>query len=153
MSSVVRAIFIRETGAGPSVALDRADVTVDGVSGDRYVNGTGTFFKRGKSGQALTLIEEEALEGLLAEHDIALEASATGRNVVTRGIDLNVLVGHRFRVGEVECRGDRLCDPCRPLERRTERGVLKGLANRGGLRADVVVGGTIAVGDAITPID
>ena len=72
---------------------------------------------------------------------------------MTRGIDLNALVGHRFRVGEVECRGDRLCDPCRPLERRTERGVLKGLANRGGLRADVVVGGTIAVGDAITPID
>lgn len=151
--SVVVGIWIRATGDGEPIGLPRAEVGVDGVAGDRYVNGTGTFYKRGKSGQALTLIEEEALEALEREHGIALSPQATGRNVVTRGVDLNALVGRRFRVGEVECRGDRLCDPCRPLERRTQKGVLKGLANRGGLRADVLTPGEIAVGDAITPLD
>lgn len=128
-------------------------IDADGIEGDRYRDGTGTFYKPGKTGQALTLIEAEALEGLEAEHGIALPAAATGRNALTRGVDLNALVGRRFKVGSVECYGDRLCDPCRPLERRTERGVLKGLAGRGGLRADVLGAGAIAVGDAITPLD
>ena len=150
---MVEGIFIRASGNGPTQRLERAHVGVDGVEGDRYANGTGTFFKPGKSGQALTLVEAEALEGLAEDHGIALAPEQTGRNVLTRGVDLNSLVGRRFRVGGVECRGDRLCDPCRPLERRTERGVLRGLANRGGLRADVLEGGEIAVGDAIVPLD
>ena len=152
-SAVVQGIFIRATGAGKSERLERAVVSADGVEGDRYLNGTGTFFKRGKSGQALTLIEAEALDALEAEHGIALSPEDTGRNVLTRGVDLNALVGRRFRVGPVECYGDRLCDPCRPLERRTERGVLRGLANRGGLRADVLTPGEIAVGDPIQTLD
>jgi MOSC domain-containing protein YiiM len=150
---VVRGIFIRASGNGETVALDRAVVDGDGIEGDRYRNGTGTFYKPGKTGQALTLIEAEALEGLEREHGIVLSPEATGRNVLTEGVDLNALVGRRFRVGAVECHGDRLCDPCRPLERRTENGVLPGLANRGGLRADVLSGGEIAVGDEITPLD
>ena len=149
----VRGIFIRRTGNGETVSLKRSMVGEAGVEGDRYRNGTGTFYKRGKSGQALTLIEEEALDALEAEHGIRLAPGDTGRNVLTRGVDLNALVGARFRVGEVECLGDRLCDPCRPLERRTEKGVFSGLANRGGLRADVISGGEIAVGDAIVPLD
>ena len=149
----VRAIYVRATADGEPVSLKRAMVGATGVEGDRYRNGTGTFYEKGKSGQALTLIEEEALEALEAEHGIELSAAATGRNVVTRGVDLNELVGVRFRVGEVECVGDRLCDPCRPLERRTQEGVLEGLAGRGGLRADVLESGEIAVGDAIIPLD
>jgi MOSC domain-containing protein YiiM len=149
----IRGIYVRRTGNGETVSLKRAMVGAKGVEGDRYRNGTGTFYKEGKSGQALTLIEEEALEGLAEEHGIVLSPEATGRNVLTRGVDLNALVGVRFRVGEVECVGDRLCDPCRPLERRTQKGVLKGLADRGGLRADVLESGEIAVGDAIIPLD
>ena len=71
--------------------------------------------------------------------------------MLTRGIDLNALVGHRFYVGEVECRGDRLCDPCSYLQKMTKPGVLRGLANRGGLRADVLGAGTIRVGDPVRP--
>ena len=149
----VEGIFIRASGGAETATLDRAAVSAEGVEGDRYRNGTGTWFKRGKSGQALTLIEAEALEGLEAEHGIALSPQDAGRNVLTRGVDLNALVGRRFRVGAVECRGDRLCDPCRPLERRTQKGVLTGLADRGGLRADVLESGEIAVGDAIIPLD
>ena len=72
--------------------------------------------------------------------------------MLTRGIGLNDLVGRRFTVGDVECVGRRLCDPCSHLERATKPGVLEGLANRGGLRADIVSGGRIAVGDAVSDL-
>jgi len=75
------------------------------------------------------------------------------RNLVTRGINLNALVGRRFRVGEVECVGRRLCEPCAHLERLTTHGVLRGLIHRGGLRADVLTDGNIHVGAVIETID
>ena len=71
------------------------------------------------------------------------------RNIVTRGIDLNALVGQRFRVGDVECVGRRLCEPCAHLERLTHKGVLRELIHRGGLRADILTAGNITVGAAI----
>ena len=70
--------------------------------------------------------------------------------MVTRGIDLNALVGRRFRVGDVECLGRRLCEPCAHLQRLSP-GTLRGLVHRGGLRADLLGGGTIRVGDAVSP--
>jgi MOSC domain-containing protein YiiM len=100
-------------------------------------------------GQSLTLIAAEALEGLRADTGIELSHEASRRNVLTRGIDLNALVGRRFRVGEVECEGVELCEPCNTLAKLTERGVLRGLVHRGGLRADILSGGRIAVGDAV----
>jgi MOSC domain-containing protein YiiM len=100
-------------------------------------------------GQSLTLIAAEALEGLRADTGIELSHEASRRNVLTRGIDLNALVGRRFRVGEVECEGVELCEPCNTLAKLTERGVLRGLVHRGGLRADILTGGRIAVGDAV----
>ena len=75
------------------------------------------------------------------------------RNIVTRGVDLNALVGKRFRVGEVECLGQRLCEPCAHLERLTalagKPGSLRALIHKGGLRADVLSDGAIRVGDRI----
>ena len=71
------------------------------------------------------------------------------RNLITRGLDLNALVGRRFRVGEAECFGQRLCEPCSHLERLTARGVLRGLIHRGGLRADILTDGRIRIGSAI----
>jgi hypothetical protein len=123
-----------------------------GLRGDRYFRGEGTFWKDRKSGQDLTLIEAEALEALTEETGIELAAGATRRNLVTRGIGLNELVGRRFTVGEVECYGQRLCDPCAHLQALTREGVLRGLAGRGGLRADILKGGQIAVGDAVVEI-
>ncbi len=75
------------------------------------------------------------------------------RNVVTRGIDLNALVGRRFRVGNVECLGQRLCEPCAHLERLTTKGALRGLIHRGGLRADVLSDGDFKTGDLIETIE
>lgn len=143
----VERILLRPVPAGPSHEVPRVRAVAGrGLEGDRYFGGEGTFFVAGKDGQALTLIEAEALEGLLSDTGIALTAEQTGRNLVTRGVDLNALVGRRFRIGDVECRGDRLCDPCATLQRSTEPGVLRGLAVRGGLRADILKDGEIVAG-------
>ena len=112
-----------------------------------------TSSKGAKPGQALTLIAAEALEAMAAEHGIEITAAASRRNVLTRGIDLNALVGKRFRVGTVECLGVELCEPCKDLERMTQPGVIKGLAHRGGLNADIVSDGDIAVGDEVVAAD
>jgi len=119
-----------------------------GLEGDRYFDGRGTFSNAHARGHDLTLIEAEALEALtLPSGPLAPEAAR--RNVVTRGIDLNALVGSRFRIGEVECLGRRLCEPCAHLQRLTEPGTLRQLVHRGGLRADVLSGGMIRVGDEV----
>jgi MOSC domain-containing protein YiiM len=115
-----------------------------GLVGNRY------YFDDGaESGRALTLIAAEALEALAAEHGIEMTAAASRRNVLTRGIDLNALVGKRFRVGAVECIGVELCEPCKHLESLTHPGVIKGLTHRGGLNADILSDGEIAVGDEV----
>jgi|SRR3954447_18088324 MOSC domain-containing protein YiiM len=140
--ATVERIIIKATANGEAVELDRAAVAPgEGIAGDRYANGGGTFYEAGKDGQDVTLIEAEALEAT------GLSAADSGRNVVTRGIGLNDLVGRRFRIGAVELEGNRLCDPCATLRRRT--GVFRELVDRGGLRADVVVAGEIAPGDEI----
>jgi MOSC domain-containing protein YiiM len=75
------------------------------------------------------------------------------RNIVTRGIDLNTLVGQRFRVGDLEGVGHQLCEPCAHLERLTHKGVLRKLIHRGGLRADILTAGNITVGAAIERLE
>jgi MOSC domain-containing protein YiiM len=140
--AVVERIVIRATANGPAIELARATVAPGGgIEGDRYANGTGTFYKEGKDGQDVTLIEAEALD------DVGLTAEDSGRNVVTRGIGLNDLVGKRFRIGAVELRGAELCHPCRTLRDRT--GVFRELVGRGGLCADVLVAGEFGPGDSI----
>jgi MOSC domain-containing protein YiiM len=109
-----------------------------GMEGDRQ-------FGRGD----ITLIEAEALEDLAAEHGIELEPGESRRQVTTRGIALNDLVGVRFRVGEVECVGTELCEPCSHLQKLTQPGVMKGLVHRAGINADVLSDGEIAAGDPI----
>jgi MOSC domain-containing protein YiiM len=146
----VESIFLADTaGAEPLRVETVAAVPGRGLEGDRYFAGDGTFYKERKEGQDLTLIEAEAIEALAGETRIELRPGESRRNVVTRGIGLNELVGRRFAVGDVECLGRRLCDPCSHLEKLTQPGVLKGLANQGGLRADIVSGGQIAVGDPV----
>lgn len=121
-----------------------------GLEGDRYFDRAGTWSSRGGTGREVTLVELEAVEGLAREYGARIEPSATRRNVVTRGVALNHLVDREFTVGDVTLRGVRLCEPCEHMERLA--GVPKvraGLVHRGGLRADVVRGGTIRAGDAI----
>jgi len=120
-----------------------------GLEGDRYAKKLGTFSKDPGSGRDVTLIEVEAIEALKRDYQVELEAGESRRNIVTQGISLNHLVGKEFRVGEVVLRGTRLCEPCAHMEKLTVKGALRGLIHRGGLRADIVKGGTIRVGDLI----
>lgn len=120
-----------------------------GLEGDRYFLGTGTYSKKGGAGRQVTLVEEEALEALARDYDCTLEPGQSRRNIVTRGVALNHLVGRKFRVGGATLAGVRLCEPCDHLERLAKPGAKKGLVHRGGLRADVVSGGPIRRGDAV----
>lgn len=119
-----------------------------GLEGDRYFAGVGTFSNPNARGTDITLVEAESFEQITLPTG-KLEFEQARRNVITRGIDLNALVGERFFVGEVECLGQRLCEPCAHLERLTAPGVLRGFVHRGGLRADILTDGVITVGDEI----
>jgi MOSC domain-containing protein YiiM len=120
-----------------------------GLVGDRYFTGNGYWSKNSGVSREVTLIEIEAVEAMAHEKRIEIAPHAARRNLVTRGVPLNHLVGREFRVGSVCLRGTRLCEPCQYLEGLTVKGVLRGLIHRGGLRADIVSGGVIQVGDFI----
>ncbi|MDP2606655.1 MAG: MOSC domain-containing protein [Deltaproteobacteria bacterium] len=120
-----------------------------GLEGDRYAAKLGTFSKDPGSGRDVTLIESEAIEALKRDYQVELGASESRRNIVTQGISLNHLVDKEFRVGEVVLRGTRLCEPCAHMEKLTVKGALRGLIHRGGLRTEIVKGGTIRVGDSV----
>ena len=120
-----------------------------GLEGDRYFRGEGSFSKNPGGGRQVTLVASEMLELLQSEHGITLPASETRRNLVTKGVALNDLVGQVFQVGAVRMKGVRLAEPCNHLERLTQKGVLKGLVHRAGLRADILDEGVLHVGDEI----
>jgi len=124
-----------------------------GVEGDRYFNHLGTYSNKPGTGRHVTLIESEALDALLREYKIALEPSMARRNIVTRGIALNHLVEKQFKIGFVILRGTRLCEPCVHLEKLSQPGAMRGLIHRGGLRAEIVAGGPIRVGDEILVVE
>jgi len=123
-----------------------------GLVGDRYFAGTGYWSKNAGVGREVTLIEIEAIEAMAQEKGVEIAPHAARRNLVTRGVPLNHLVGREFQVGAMCLRGTRLCEPCQYLEKLTVKGVLSGLIHRGGLRADIVSGGIIQVGDFITEL-
>ena len=145
----VAAIFLSEKARRLPVPVSRARAVAGrGLEGDRYFIGKGSFSHWRGTGRALTLVEADALD------DAGLGWAESRRNVVVRGIDLNALVDVRFRMGGVECRGRRLCEPCRHLEKLEKRdGLMRELAGRGGLRADVLSDGEVAVGDTVVVLD
>lgn len=132
-----------------SVAEARA-VPGQGLEGDRYFNGTGTFSPHPqKPDFEITLIEKEAIAAFAGESGLAFTAAHARRNVVTQGVDLNALAGKEFMIGEVRIRGIRFCEPCSYLAKTTFPETLKGLVHKGGLRAQIVSGGLIRVGDKV----
>jgi len=143
----VAAIFTAPDAERPLARVEVVEAIAGrGLEGDRYYEGRGTFSAPGH-GYELTLVEAEVLDSIDLPWDQAR------RNIVTRGIALNSLVGHRFKVGAVGCIGRRLAEPCAHLERLTRPGLLSPLVHRGGLRADILDGGSITVGDQIRIAD
>jgi MOSC domain-containing protein YiiM len=149
VSAHVEAIFVAsEPGELPgSVERVRA-YAGRGLEGNRY------FWEDGNAppGRGVTLIAAEAMDAVALEGNVSIEPAATRRNVLTRGIDVNELVGKRFRIGDVECEGVELCEPCAHLESMTQPGVTKALVHRGGLNADILTDGEIRVGDPVVVV-
>ena len=147
----VVSLHIALTAAAPVQNRDRVEAVAGrGLEGDRYFAGVGTYSRDPGSGRHVTLIEVEALEGLERDYGIAIAPGDSRRNIVTRNVPLNHLVGREFSIGNVRLRGTRLCEPCAHLEKLTEAGALRGLVHRGGLRTEIISGGTIHIGDPIT---
>jgi MOSC domain-containing protein YiiM len=139
-------------GAGQSMQAVQSIRALAGVGleGDRYASRQGTYSTNDDGSRQVTLIEIEALEALEGETGVRLSPLDARRNLITRGAPLNSLVGKTFQVGEVALRGIRLCEPCQHLADLTQADVLPGLANQGGLRAEIINEGIIRVGDPIT---
>jgi MOSC domain-containing protein YiiM len=139
---MIDAMHVEAINIGPSDAIGpvrsvRA-VAGQGLEGDRH------FFPGGAGpGEALTVIEAEVLE------EVGLTGAQSRRQVMVRGVRVNDLVGKRFRIGEVECLGTELCEPCLHLQSLTRPGIIKDLIHRAGIRADILSGGTISVGDQV----
>ena len=150
----VERLVLRATSGGASLQKLRIVLVAgQGIEGDRY------FGRADEPGQNLTLIEAEAIEAYQRARGRAIDLSVTGRNVVTRGVRLNDLIGRRFRLGGALLRGVEHCDPCLNLGKALAGAdtrpadVVRAFITSGGLRADVLVGGEVAVGDEIRPED
>ena len=151
-SGAVESIYFHggRDGGEPMVAVGSARAIVaGGLEGDRFFQGAGSTARKKGPDREVTLIEAEAIEAVIREGKVTLSAATSRRNIVTRGVALNHLVGREFRVGSTVLRGIRLCEPCKHLEALTQPGMLMALLHRGGLRAQVIESGEVRVGDPV----
>ena len=145
-------VHIAAGASQPMRALAEARLVAGvGIEGDRYAARTGTYSVRHHADRQVTLIEFETLEALARDHGIALAPHEHRRNLTTRGVPLNHLVGRKFRVGECVLYGGRLNVPCQYLEDLLGKKVFKPLINRSGLNCQIVAGGIVRPGDTIEP--
>jgi MOSC domain-containing protein YiiM len=146
----VDSIHLAPDAKATTQAVDQVELIPGaGLVGDRYFLKQGTFFKP-EPEYELTLIEAEAIEAALREYKVSLAAGDARRNVVTRNVPLNHLVGRDFLIGGVRVHGIRLCEPCSHLQALTGQPVIKALRHRGGLRAQILTQGVIRVGDTVS---
>ena len=149
--SVERIHVAPDTGGDPEPRDSVEAIAGRGLEGDRYYRGTGIYNEREDLEPSdVTLIEAEALEAAAADYDAAFEPGAHRRNVTTRGVALNHLVGQRFRLGGAIVEGIGLCEPCGYMESLAdEPDGAAALEHRGGLDARIVESGTVRVGDDV----
>jgi MOSC domain-containing protein YiiM len=149
----VESIYITDDAAAPTKSIGAAHAVPGvGLDGDRYALKRGTFYEP-LPDRELTLIEAEAIEAFRREYGVEFSLGDARRNIVTRGVALNDLVGKEFTVGNVRIRGIRLCEPCDFLQKLTGKPVLKGLLHKGGLRAQILTEGTIQVGAQVKEVE
>ena len=151
-SGKVIGIFITpEKGQAMNSVQEVYGTEAKGLEGDRYAQSKGTFSKQENLKQQVTFIESEALESVLRDYNLNITPTDTRRNILTEGIALNHLVDKEFRVGELIFKGTELCEPCGYLEKKAQKEDLKKvLKHRGGIRAKILKGGLIKVGDSIS---
>lgn len=150
MDGRVLAIYVSPERMKPMEARDSVRAVPGvGIEGDHRFDPTGELAKKKGPGRQITLIEMEAIEAVSRDYKIQLGADQTRRNVLTRGVALNHLIGKEFRVGDIRLVGVELCEPCASLESMTQKGVKAALIHRGGIRCRILDAGELRVGDAI----
>ena len=151
INGAVIGLYVAERAGAPLRSLDQAELVAGrGVVGDRYFSGAGKFSPaQPDPDHELTLIEIEEIDRFNAATGLALAPGAFRRNVITQGVALNALVGVDFSLGALVVRGVRLCEPCAYLADLVDREVLPRMVHKAGLRAGIVRGGALHVGDAI----
>ena len=145
MAGSIEAIYVCANHGEPKESILGAELRANvGLIGDRYA-GHGV----------VSIIEAEAVEAFNESTGLSVSPGETGRNVVTRGIRLNELVGQTFRLGEATCKGFELCEPCLVLGGRLAtasvrpQDVVKAFTHSAGIRAQVVASGQISPGNAV----
>jgi MOSC domain-containing protein YiiM len=155
INAKVIAIVTTDTAGAPLTSVAQASLESGrGLAGDRYYNHDGTFSAKLKDSAdwELTLIESEEIQRFNDSQGLSLPPASFRRNIVTSGVRLNDLVGRRFKVGAAVLEGIRLCEPCAHLGKLIGPAVVKGMVHKAGLRARIVSGSVVRVGDAIEAI-
>ena len=151
---IVEGIYISPIKGAPNNYVEQIHVVPGaGIEGDHYYYEHGTNKTPPEPGFQLTLIELEAIEAICAEDGITFTPDQTRRNLVTRGVALNNLVGVVFSIGNIQVRGIRLCEPCNKLAKSIDPRIEQSMAHRGGLRAEILTDGIIHLNDPITTPD
>jgi MOSC domain-containing protein YiiM len=142
----VEHIFVAPLKNAPTRAVQLVDaIAGEGLEGDRNLT------RYGPRGAQLTNMAADQFEAFANATGYAMRPEQPRRNIVTRGVRLNDLVGQRFRIGEALCEGIELCEPCRKFQQLTHPEVIRFFSGKGGLRARIVAGGVIRIGDPVTP--
>ena len=139
-------IHIAAKASAPMESIREARLVAGaGIEGDRYATRLGAYSKNHHIDRQATLIEDEVLEALGRDRGVDLAPHEHRRNLTTRGVPLNHLVGQYFRVGDC----GRLNVPCLYLENLVGKKVFKPLLNRSGLNCRIIIGGIIRIHDRI----
>lgn len=148
---IVAEIYIAEAKCLQMINCESITAVADrGLIGDRYYNKTGFYSNIPGWGAQVTLIQEEAIQAVNLGHNSAFTGAMLRRNLITKNIPLDRLIGKTFSCGDAILRGIKPFPPCAHLAYLIgKHEVLKYFAYCGGIGAEVVVGGEIRVRDRI----
>jgi hypothetical protein len=152
MEGIIESILISGNAGGEVVSQSSVKLEIGrGIVGDRYYLSKGTYSKKLEKTHdfEITLIEREEIDVFNQATGLNYDAAAFRRNLVTRGIRLNDLVGKEFSIGDVKFRGVRLCEPCAYLSDLLGSKFMSLMMHKAGLRAQILVNGSIEASDSI----
>ena len=119
-----------------------------GVVGDRHFHDFNDPYNQ------LSLIESENIDDYNIKFGLDIPYINFRRNIITKGIQLNNLIGKKIQIGNVELEGVELCRPCRHLtEMLNQKNILKEFMRKGGLRCQILSSSKISIGDKINLLD
>ena len=123
-------------------------VAEKGIINDRYFN------ENNDVDVQITLIESENIDYYNSVSGSNIPYINFRRNIITKGIKLNELVGKELLIGAVRIKVHRLCNPCRYLqEKLKQKNFIKKLVNKSGLRCEILTSGKISINDEIKIIN